>query len=606
MPPLSAKDLPAVYSSVLKGQQKVVVWGNTRSLTFHEWQRQTPAAFVADTQWRWWHHKCVHGIAICSPDEIRKLPVGKTIVTNNYYYSPASERIETYLERIGGYRTVKPAPLYEMVRIASQDGMRSPTRLSEKHLVQYVNKSLGDMLTAPANLETRKPLPKVAELTSFFTSYDNASYLQKALGGLREENAASYRARSGHVALFIGALHPGGAERQICNLAVGLQRAGWSATVLVYNTGKAETAHYRRFLIDNGVNYHVICPPEDEDNVADSLAAFEGVPADIMHVLWHLRAETLAYTLHTYKALRKLRPELLISYLDWQNVFSGLGATLAGTPRLLMSGRNAAPTYFPHFYGAMTDSFREIYHLALSQPGARLSNNSAWGGKIYERWLGLSPKSIPTVLNCVTEEFLRPVEPALIRRKRRELSLRKGQPFVLGVFRLAPEKRPLDFVRVIAALHKRHPQIRALICGEGPLEEEMLAKIHKLKLVDVITLAGVVEDIPLLMRTATLLLHTSEAEGSPNVVLEAQAVGLPVVCTDSGGIRACLAEGWSPFMKKCGDIGGLVAASHHLITNPALAKKLGIESGRYIRRRFSVAALTRNTLSAAGITVKGR
>ncbi len=595
------KNLPAIAHSLLKNKHKLVVWGGTHNFTFHEWQRQTPAEFVVDTQWGWWNNKRLHGLEVCSPSEIAGLSVRRTIVSSNYYYGPASHKIDTYLARLGHFRTIKPMPLHRMAQlIAENDGKKLQRNIDPK-FVEQINRTLTDMLTAPADLHKRRPLPNLRELTGFFGSYDANSYLETSLPLLREKAASRYRPRARHVCLFIGALHPGGAERQICNLAFGLKRAGWTATVLVYKTGQAETSHYRQFLADAGVGYHVICPPESDDVVGDALAALQDVPQDIMLALWHVRAELVLQTLHAYKALRKLRPELLISYLDWQNSFSGLGGMLAGIPRLLMSGRNAAPVMFPHFYGAMTDSFKDIYRIALQQPGFTLSNNSDWGGESYAQWLGVPAAKIPTVLNCVTETFRKQVPSAWAQIKRMQLNLDKTQVLILGVFRLSPEKHPLDFVRVIAALRRRHLRLRAIICGTGALEAEVQALIRHLKLDDNVTLYGVADDIHLMMRASTLLLHTSEAEGSPNAILEAQAIGLPVVCTDGGGVRACLAKSWIPYMKKLGDIDGLAAACHKLLSQPKLRSRLASKSRTAILRRFSIDALTRHTLVAAGL-----
>src|SRR5262249_32962604 len=155
-------------------------------------------------------------------------------------------------------------------------------------------------------------------------------YLAQALPQLREHSAASLYPKPGHVCLLIGALHPGGAERQLCNLAVGLKRAGWTPTVLVYAVANVETAHYRQLLADAGIDYVMPRPPDGGHQADEALAALNGLPQDAMYALWHLRAETVLQIAYIYKCLRQLRPELLISYLDWQNIYGALSGMLAG------------------------------------------------------------------------------------------------------------------------------------------------------------------------------------------------------------------------------------------------------------------------------------
>jgi len=601
MPLIAKRNLPKVYRSILLQQQKLVVWGATRSLTFHEWKRQVSPEFIVDPQWEQLKGKLLHGCDVYAPSAIQNLRLDQTIISNNYYYGPAKAGISSYLTKLGGYRSMNPATLDEMARLVNINFSKSSKIITRKKLITEVNATLEGILVSPGSLHKKKHLPSLPELQNFFGSYDNKTYLAECMPGLREESASTYRARAGHVCLFIGALHSGGAERQICNLALGLKRAGWIPTILVYETGLSETLHYRQFLADAGIDYYVTRPPDSGNVVEDALSALENIAPDILMALWHVRAELILQTLYTYKALRKLRPELLISYLDWQNVFSGLASMMAGVPRFLMSGRNAAPTNFPHFFGAMTDSFKDIYNVTLQQKDYLLCNNSSWGSRSYSRWLGVSAKEVPVVLNCITEEFRQPISPIATQALRKKLGFHKEHFMILGVFRLAPEKHPFDFVRVIAALHKKHPHIRAVICGSGSLDQEVRALIKKLKLTHIVALQGVVRDIPIMMGTANLLLHTSEAEGSPNVILEAQAIGLPVVCTDSGGIIPCLAKPWLSFMKKVGDIKGLAASCHKLIKESQLREKHAASSRSEILQRFSIESLTRNTLVAAGI-----
>jgi glycosyltransferase involved in cell wall biosynthesis len=255
--------------------------------------------------------------------------------------------------------------------------------------------------------------------------------------------------------------------------------------------------------------------------------------------------------------------------------------------------------HFPHFFGEFTQSFRDIYRLAMAQPGVSFNNNSRAGAESYAKWLGVPSRRIPVVPNCVTQEFTSAIGVKPVAAWRKRLGLKKEQPLILGVFRLSAEKLPLDFVRTIAALHHRMPELRAVICGQaGNQEKETRALIRKLKLDSVITLAGVTDEIPAAMKAATLLLHVSKAEGAANVILEAQAVGLPVVCTKFEGNLEVLHRGWLPYARKPGDIRGLSAACAKLIGEPKLRRKIAGKARAVVRKNHSLSRLTRETLRA--------
>jgi glycosyltransferase involved in cell wall biosynthesis len=200
----------------------------------------------------------------------------------------------------------------------------------------------------------------------------------------------------------------------------------------------------------------------------------------------------------------------------------------------------------------------------------------------------------------VAPEFSRNLHPALAMAKRVGLGLRRGQPLILGVFRLSPEKRPLDFVRIIAVLRKKYPSLRAVICGDGPMRGEVQRLMRRLKLETVIFLPGFVTDIPVWLRSADLLLHTSSSESLPTVLLEAQAAGLPVVCTDTpgGGSAEALADTLSPFMSKVGDIQGLAASCAKLLRQKG---KLTKPLQKQMRRDYSPARMAQQSLRIMGL-----
>jgi glycosyltransferase involved in cell wall biosynthesis len=94
------------------------------------------------------------------------------------------------------------------------------------------------------------------------------------------------------------------------------------------------------------------------------------------------------------------------------------------------------------------------------------------------------------------------------------------------------------------------------------------------------------------------LLHTGTYEGIPTVVLEAMAMGLPVVATDSGATNEAVANGVSGFLAKEDDRVGLASAVRVLIDDPRLRVAFGAESLEIVRNKFWFDAHCDNVLVA--------
>ena len=112
---------------------------------------------------------------------------------------------------------------------------------------------------------------------------------------------------------------------------------------------------------------------------------------------------------------------------------------------------------------------------------------------------------------------------------------------VLSVGRLDNEKNPLLLADVLAELRSRDERWRLTVCGDGPLRAPLRERLRELGVDHHATLRGFVPMGPSLLdiyRTSDMFLHTSRTEGSPQVLFEAFAAGLPVVATDVGGVAA--------------------------------------------------------------------
>lgn len=169
---------------------------------------------------------------------------------------------------------------------------------------------------------------------------------------------------------------------------------------------------------------------------------------------------------------------------------------------------------------------------------------------------------------------------------------------IVGVGSLFPVKRWDRLLLAGLELKRRGYDSLIRIAGKGPLRSSLKQRAQDLGLGDRIKFVGQVDDIPKFFSDATFVVHTSDSEGCPNVIMEAQACGRAVVAMDAGDIPQLVDDGKTGFVVQRGDDGTLVERMVRLITNYDLCRSMG-EAGRTkAELEFGVDRLVAETLSA--------
>jgi glycosyltransferase involved in cell wall biosynthesis len=165
-----------------------------------------------------------------------------------------------------------------------------------------------------------------------------------------------------------------------------------------------------------------------------------------------------------------------------------------------------------------------------------------------------------------------------------------GELRVLSVGRIDAEKNPLMLADVLAELNRAEPRWRLVVCGEGDLEDALLARLAELGQSDRAVLLGYVafgEELRRRYLESHMLLHSSWTEGLPQVLLEAFAARLPVVASDVGGIRA--AAGGVVSLVPPGDADAAARALRAIAGDPDLRERRGRAALDYVSGRTSEA-----------------
>lgn len=157
-------------------------------------------------------------------------------------------------------------------------------------------------------------------------------------------------------------------------------------------------------------------------------------------------------------------------------------------------------------------------------------------------------------------------------------------PTVLYAGRLSPEKGLLD---LLDAATRQTASARLVLAGDGPLATTLPASTAAAQLGARLLLAGQQSNVHPLFRQATVLVLPSHTEGLPLVLLEAMALGLPIVATRVGGIPDLLTHEETALLVPAHDPAALAAALDRLLGDAALRQRLAANAARVVAREYT-------------------
>lgn len=363
-------------------------------------------------------------------------------------------------------------------------------------------------------------------------------------------------------------------------------------------------------LIERGLDVHVLCQIRDDDAEAWSLldrAAMKGR----IHP-WPDRGRWLRLAAATAPAVvgavRQDHRSLAAAVRRERAAGSGAVGRILFDARVLA----LAPDVLHFQFGdlavrrvhaaaidaAFTTSFRgyDLAYAGLSDPGfydqlwPALDGAHTLGQDLLERAVGRGcPSGVPWTIIPPA------VDPAEFRPRDDGWRTTSTDPFrVVGVGRLHWKKGYTDALTAVGGLRDRGVDIRYRILGTGPDEEAIRWTIVDLGLQDRVELLGHCSPATVRreLRAADAMIHASLTEGFGNSVLEAQASGLPVVCTDAEGLSENVVHGRSGFVVPRRSPRSLEQALHSIADDPALARQLGEFGRRRVLDKFDVSRQT--------------
>jgi len=366
---------------------------------------------------------------------------------------------------------------------------------------------------------------------------------------------------------FVTLFASGGTERQVMNLAYGLDRARFDVHLACFK----RWGDFLERIVASG----------------RPLAEYAVDRIYSPHGLW--QAARFA------RDLRRERIDVVHTYGFKVNVF--------GIPAARLSGARVVVAGIRDTCDQLTAAQRRLQRLVCRMADVVAVNAEAIKSCLVAD--GYDPASVAVIHNGIElSRFDRPPQPGRVRR---ELGLPAEAPLVAVLARLHPVKGIEYFLEAAAAVASGFPSARFLVVGQGcilrdgvivetPYKRQLEAAAERLGLAGRVVFTGFRLDIPdLLAEVAVSVLPCIGNEGLSNSVLESMAAGVPVVATTVGGNPEAVEDGVSGLLVPPRDAEALARAIGAVLADPALAARLGHAARERVARHFSEAEMVRQT-----------
>jgi len=341
-------------------------------------------------------------------------------------------------------------------------------------------------------------------------------------------------------------------------------RIGFIAGTLGHGGAERQLIFMLRALRNEGINTRVLCLTKGE--------AFE---KDIMNlgfkIDWVGKSQNNFVRLGRIIANFREQPvDIIQSVHFYTNIYAALSGHFLGVGSI-----GAIRSNLNHEFSA--NGVFGKWQLKL--PGKLIANSQLAVNNAIAR--GIDSNDVNLVKNAVED-----VEQMVPPNRNKGLT-------VLFAGRLVPIKRPELFLDLAMRLTERLPgeKLNFIIAGDGPLRKSLEKKsLENRSGKAEISFLGEQKEMSEIYRRSDLLVLTSEFEGTPNVILEAMAHGLPVVAANVGGVPEIVPENCG-ILVNLSQSDGLLEAAVSLIRDSAMRCRMGQNARAFVRKNHSISNL---------------
>jgi glycosyltransferase involved in cell wall biosynthesis len=357
--------------------------------------------------------------------------------------------------------------------------------------------------------------------------------------------------RPHRVLLLTTVMEAGGAQKAMMQLARGLKARGHDVTVVaMYDKTGSIPGYEERF----GVSVTDLAMRSGSSLPGRAVAPVRGI-------------------VRLYTLIRRNRIEVLQSFTHYSNLVGPIVGWLGRVPLRITSQRNPLRDRSP----LLGRADRWISASGLAHGMVAVSN--AIRDYCVETE-GLPPGKVVVIPNGIDlTEWTTPYADRRRASVRESLEIRPDQFVVITVARLHPQKGHSVLLKAARAVIDRCPEVRFVWVGDGPLREALAREVREIRLNEHVLMLGTRTDIAPLLLASDLFVLPSLWEGMSNAVLEAMAVGRPVVATTVEGTPEVVQDGVTGWLVPPGDPSSLARGIEQAIGDGAGRRRMG-EAGR--------------------------
>jgi len=349
-------------------------------------------------------------------------------------------------------------------------------------------------------------------------------------------------------------------------------------TERTWRGGEQQTLYLLRGLSQRQIGCHLVCQPDSPMAVKASEAGVEVIPIA-------MRGEAdLPAGRRLHKLIRTHHYDIVHSHTSHAHSLAFMAAIGCNICRLVT--RRVDFTIFRNRFlrfNGIKYRYMADYYIAISQ-------------KIKDIMVtdGIAAERITVVHSGIDlQRFARVVGDHLLE----EFSLKPDERVVINVAHLAGHKGQKYLVRAIPHVLAALPKVRFFIIGEGELMAELQALSDSLGLKQALIFTGFRKDVGAFYQIADLFVMSSVQEGLGTAVLDALALGKPVVAANAGGIPEIIRDGETGRLVAAADPQALAQGIVEMLTHKDQAQRMAGRGQALVQEQFSIDAMVENNLA---------
>ncbi len=343
-------------------------------------------------------------------------------------------------------------------------------------------------------------------------------------------------------------------------------------------------AHLIRSFLNNGCQVSILAPSITltEDFIAEFKDKFSQV--NILSIEMSLHGINPLKDFNTMIKIKKIfkeeQPDILLSYTIKPVIYGAIAASWARVPHVFAMITGLGTTFQPRNF-----KDRLIYRLVriLYRSGLKQSQ------KVF--FQNPDDKKLFENLNLVQPRKTLQINGSGVDLEEFNMNQLPQKLSFIFIGRLLVEKGVQEFIQAAQKIHSKYPAVTFRVIGDvfsGHPRSISQDDLNVLKSESYFDFVGHVSDVRHYIQQSTIMVLPSYQEGTPRAVLEAMAMGRPIITTDAPGCRETVIDGVNGFLVPVKNVGALVEKMEYFIQNQGKCAKMGLASRKLAEEKFDV------------------